>query len=279
MHSDKKERALHMSKEQLSQLSQEELIRLLEEISDSSSAQESHMDQVQLILDELDSRTEQAPTFDTEKGWESLQDNHPAFFREQEAEIQQTFTHKKHRKFRAAVILAAVLAAMLGTTVIAQAAGIDVFGAIARWTQDIFYFERSAAPAETAEVCAPLYEMLQANHIAEQLTPTWIPEGLVQESLRISDSSSDSIYSATYMDDAGNGFSITIMDVSSSNGIVRHEKDDTPVTVYTAGGIDHYFMNNINTLSVVWMNGNYECSISTNLPVEVVEDIIDSIYT
>ena len=69
------------------------------------------------------------------------------------------------------------------------------------------------------------------------------------------------------------------MDVSSSNGIVRHEKDDTPVTVYTAGGIDHYFMNNINTLSVVWMNGNYECSISTNLPVEVVEDIIDSIYT
>ena len=33
-----------MSREQLSRLSQEELVRLLEEISDSSSAQESHMD-------------------------------------------------------------------------------------------------------------------------------------------------------------------------------------------------------------------------------------------
>lgn len=236
------------------------------------------MDQVQLILDELDSRAEQAPTFDVEKGWEDLQDNHPAFFREQETETRHTVTPKKHRKFRAAVILAAVLAVMLGTTVIAQAAGIDVFGVIARWTQDIFYFERSAAPAEPVEACLPLYEMLQANHVTEQLAPTWIPEDLVQESLEFSNSSSDSIYSATYIDDTGNGFSITIIDISSSNGTVRHEKDDSPVTVYTAGGIDHYFMNNINTSSIVWINGNYECSISTNLPKEVIEDIIDSIY-
>ena len=267
-----------MTKEQLSRLSYEELVRLLEERLDAPAVQESPMDQVQPILDELDSRTEQAPSFDAQKGWEDLQDNHPAFFCEQETETKHTFTSKKRRKFRAAVILATVLAAMLGTTVIAQAAGIDVFGAIARWTQDIFYFERSAAPAEPVAACVPLHELLQANHVTEQLAPTWVPEDLEQESLEISSRSTRSVYSATYVDDAGNGFDITIIDISSSNGIVHHEKDNTPVTVYTAGGIDHYFMNNIHTRSIVWLNGNYECSISTNLPDEVLEDIIDSIY-
>lgn len=233
---------------------------------------------MQLILDELDSRAEQAPSIDVEKGWEDLQDNHPAFFHEQETETQHTVTPKRRRKFRLSFILAAVLAVMLGTTVIAQAAGIDVFGAIARWTQDIFYFERSTAPAEPVEACLPLHEMLQANHVTEQLAPTWIPDDLVQESLRISSTPFDSTYSAIYKNDAGEGFSITIIDISSSNGTVHHEKDDSPVTVYTAGGIDHYFMNNINTSSIVWMNGNYECSISTNLPDEVIEEIIDSIY-
>ena len=267
-----------MTREQLSQLSQEELVRLIEECLDASTPQESCMDQVQPILDELDSREEQAPVFDAEKGWEDLQEQHPAFFGERKAKTGSV-TPKRRRKFRLSFILAAVLAVILGTTVIAQAAGIDVFGAIARWTQDSFYFERSAAPAEPVAACAPLYETLQTNHITEQVAPTWIPENMEQTNLVVDSNIVSSLYQATYIDEENNGFTISIFYfVDPSKSVSLYEKDDGEVTVYTSGNINHYFMTNLNTTTIAWINGHCECSISTNLPDEVMEEIIDSIY-
>lgn len=264
-----------MKKEELSKLSQEGLVRLMEKTLDSHSLDSQDI-LLQDILDELDSRTEITPAFDIESGWKDLQDNHPALF-QNEPDNQGQISKTRRKSRRMPFIVAAIVAAILGTTVIAQAVGIDILGTIARWTEEVFYFERE--PSETSNIASTsLYEIVTANDANVPLVPTWIPENLQQESILVDVQPSKSLYTASYGAVNGDGFSITIMDTSGANGTVQYEKDQENVSVYSAGGVDHYIMENMDSINVVWINENYECSISTNLSQEVIEKIIDSIY-
>lgn len=264
-----------MKKEELSKLSREGLIRLMEKTLDSP-AQDNQDIELQDILDELDSRTEAVPNFDTDSGWKDLQDKHPALF-QNESDNQSRIPKSKHKSRRMPFIVAAIIAAILGTTVIVQAAGIDIWGAIARWTEEVFYFERE--PSKTSEnACTSLYEIVTANDSSTPIVPRWIPENLQQESILVDGQPSKSLYTASYRAANGDGFSITIIDTGGANGTVQYEKNNENVSIYTVGGIDHYIMENMDSINVVWINENYECSISTNLSQEVVEKIIDSIY-
>ena len=264
-----------MKKEELSKLSREGLIRLMEKILDSPEQNDQDI-KLQDILDELDSRAEAVPNFDTESGWKDLQRSHPAFF-QNEFDNQNPVSKSRHKSRRVPFIVAAIVTAILGTTVIAQAAGIDIWGTIARWTEEVFYFEREHS--ETSESASTsLYEIVTANDANVPLVPTWIPENLQQESILVDVQPSKSLYTASYGAENGDGFSITILDTNGANGTIQYEKNRENVSVYTAGGIDHYIMTNIDNTNIVWINENYECSISTNLSQEVVEKIIDSIY-
>ncbi|MET0016538.1 DUF4367 domain-containing protein [Oscillibacter sp.] len=55
------------------------------------------------------------------------------------------------------------------------------------------------------------------------------------------------------------------------------EKDDSQVTVYTAGGIDHYIMENNEVLTATWFADNLECSIMGEISESDMEAMISSI--
>ena len=160
----------------------------------------------------------------------------------------------------------------------AQAAGIDVFGAIGRWTEETFRFAAPAGPATSAVSAVPvdidgvlIYEVEQyptlqdafdAHSISEPLAPSWIPEGYVLDYVEASPSTGQVVFTASY----SSGQSILNlmysyrMDGTFSSSIF--EKDGSSVIEYTKNGIVHYIMSNVNVRVAAWVNGTCECSIT-----------------
>ena len=84
-------------------------------------------------------------------------------------------------------------------------------------------------------------------------------------------------YYAIYSNEQ-NTVSLYISDWESGNNSFAYEKNPGDVQVYQVNGTNYYMMWNMDTITVVWNQGDYECSISTDLPVEDVEKIIHSFY-
>ena len=93
--------------------------------------------------------------------------------------------NRSSRRLRRLAVLAAILAALLLGGMVAQAAGLDVFGTIARWTDETFRF-MSAGSINTSgsngsqsgqEDAGPYHSALQAIGM-DDLFPTWPPRRL-----------------------------------------------------------------------------------------------------
>lgn len=89
---------------------------------------------------------------------------------------------------RTALAVAAAIVCMFAIMVTAMAAGIDVFGAMARWTEDIFSFgqispdseESDSLDGETAELeFSSLQAAFDAYGMTEIHEPTWLPDGIL----------------------------------------------------------------------------------------------------
>lgn len=92
------------------------------------------------------------------------------------------------RLLRRAALIAAVLAGIFALMLTAQAAGIDIFGAIARWSDETFSFAVSNASYKGnggGWLAACRQELEDAGLPAEYL-PTWLPDGYTPGELEIS---------------------------------------------------------------------------------------------
>ena len=101
---------------------------------------------------------------------------------------------KAQSVWRVGLVAALIVICLMGGMVVAQAAGVDVFGAIARWTDEVsslgaIHFDGADDGASTPAVTgygasssnedayASLQEALDDYGITEFREPTWIPDG------------------------------------------------------------------------------------------------------
>lgn len=194
---------------------------------------------------------------------------------------------KRHfiKPFAKALPLAAALILLLGT-VTAQAFGVDVFSAIARWTAEIFRLDGGSAPyaavtlrpLEVGEeaVYESLEEAVAAFGIDAPIVPKEIPEGFELTEVRaIYDKSGVLIY-GNY-EDTNRFFQIRYKEVSARD-IYVFEKEYGDADTYFVDNYKHYFVVDLGRLKVVWQNGDFECKISGDISQEDTEAMIKSIY-
>jgi hypothetical protein len=177
-------------------------------------------------------------------------------------------------------------------TVVTAIAVPPIRHAIARWTDEIFTFEKGGeyiveettphtpAPPSEKEVQYPdMLRTLEEYGITEPLAPTWIPEGFnVKEFYVEGETSFSRVYTMLEKDE---NTSIIIQIKLSPEDIENtHEKDELNVTVYEKEGVPYYIMTNKAREKAVWTYGEYEGSISVSGSVdhETLIRIIDSIY-
>lgn len=192
-----------------------------------------------------------------------------------------TKPNRLHRVMRVGLIAAITAVVMLGVMVVAQAAGVDVFGAVARWTDEVFSLGtiryQSAVDinlpndtADTSDIPSPqvadeegastytsIQDALDACGITVVAAPTWIPEGYSFDGVDVlyNPDGSFLMLSGGYLKE-NKALNISVEHYEDEpRGQI--EKTDAPVETFTLNGITVYLLENINSNTAVWATEHY----------------------
>ena len=195
---------------------------------------------------------------------------------------------------RAGLIAAVAVLLMLGGMITAQATGIDVFGAFARWTENVFSLgpvrgngigditnEPSQEPLPDQQLeYTSLQEALDDYGITEVTAPTWFPEGYMLTGLSVANFEGIGRFtlSARYGND---GCRLRIEIMRYTNEPVKQvEKSDAIVESTEINGITFHFIENTDNHTVAWVTEHYECYIlgPYNMGIDVLREIVYSMF-
>lgn len=203
---------------------------------------------------------------------------------------------------KVALTTAAVVVCLFASIIVAQAAGFDVLGVLARWTDGVFAFgeiqpetvdipsegsenyhtevsARRAPSIKTSEELSysTFQEALNAYEITEVSEPSKLPDGYVLEQVYGLDAVNLTL-DAVYTD--GVDFMSVSINTHNGNPSIQVEKTDEPVDIFEVGNTTFYLMKNTNNYTVVWLTEHYECSIIAPLSIEsvILKEIVYSMF-
>lgn len=206
-------------------------------------------------------------------------------------EVPPKRTRRFSRLWRTLLIAAAAVGCMFAAMVTAQAAGLDVFGAMAQWTQDVFSFKQALPntgvtdalneenhTGREAQSFASLQEALDAYGVTQVHEPTQLPDGFAINKCGVE--YSDVPYSIIlYADYVNNRERVTI-DIASyeSKPAALTQKTDEPPELKEWNGTTFYVIENSTNAMVAWHDDTYEYYVSGKLDREILWGIAVSMY-
>lgn len=232
---------------------------------------------------------ETAPEFDIDASLNNFLSKHSRLV-ECASHTSENSTPRTSR-WKAPIASVIAVLVLLGSMVTAQALGIDVFGAIARWTNETFHFATSSQNDDTlntdmlnANSHSPdgeygsLQEALDACGINQNLEPKWLPEGFELAEASVSSQPSPVSIRAKYVSgDCSFSLVTFLYDSPDAVDYTIFEKDTADVLSYERNGITYYIMTNNQRITAAWMpDDQMLCSIIGDLSVVEVQQIINS---
>lgn len=237
-----------------------------------------------MILAEMERRRINEPTRSPEDAWaefesdysgrESAYSDFAAASVPPEKALHADKQRRKRCSKRKAILLAAVICVLLTSLMTVQAAGIDVLGAIARWTTELFSFgkteERSGlvVDGKWPEIdeeqnlqFASLQDALDFYGVTEVEVPQWIPPEFTQEAIAVEQNGVWLAFFAEYVD-SGNGVFIISYSSCATVPPTYYEKTDNLLETFNAGGNTYRILQNVDNYVVVWLTPHFECCIS-----------------
>lgn len=284
----------------LDQLSMEQLEDLLR--ADLNSPDEENDEAVFHILEVMKKREKENPTGrlpDKNKAWKEFQEYYnipegegeslyPTYSEPEndDKNIQTLKTNEPRTRprfrMRRGLVVAAILIVMFGSMLTAQAAGVDVFGAIGRWTEENFQFVLPTTnQSDTVGINDDFQKASEKFGLPSSFVPTWCPEGFtsaepLEEHIK---NHSDSI-SCQYTNTTENKFYLVTISQYYSADVLNatvFEKDDSSVITYQSNGKNFYIFSNLENLTATWADENYCITITGEITLDQIKNIIDSI--
>ena len=283
----------------LDQLSTQELEELLR--ADLSSAEDGQDDAVFHIVEVLLKREMDEPTGaipDTDAAWKEFKQYYDipegsglslypcgdadAIPSSAAGADPRPRARRRRILWRSSLIVAAAMAALLCGMVAAQASGVDVFGTLGRWTNDTFRFISRYTAGEPDDGMSPEYRDIVRSTLAgwgaEDLFPTWSPEGFEASEPRIMSDSGGDTLSIIFNNESDIFYSIQITHFYNSMDLAgEFEKDNRLVEEYISNGKLFYIFPNIDTLTATWLGEEFMVMVNGNLTIDEVKDILNSI--
>lgn len=239
--------------------------------------------QFEMILAEMERRRINEPTRSPEDAWaefesdysgrESAYSDFAAASVPPEKALHADKQRRKRCSKRKAILLAAVICVLLTSLMTVQAAGIDVLGAIARWTTELFSFgkteERSGlvVDGKWPEIdekqnlqFTSLQDALDFYGVTEIEVPQWIPPEFTQEAIAVEQ---NGVW-LTFFSEYTNNDEIFIIRYNSyiSEPPTYYEKSGNLLETVEAGGNTYRILQNVDNYAVVWLTPHFECCIS-----------------
>ena len=239
--------------------------------------------QSEMILAEMERRRINEPTRSPEDAWaefesdysgrESAYSDFAAASVPPEKALHADKQRRKRCSKRKAILLASVICVLLASLMTVQAAGIDVFGAIARWTTELFSFGKTeerrglVVDGKWPEIdeeqnlqFASLQDALDFYGVTEVEVPQWIPPEFTQEAIAVEQNGVWLTFFAEYT----NNDEIFIIRYNSyiSEPPTYYEKSGNLLETVEAGGNTYRILQNVDNYAVVWLTPHFECCIS-----------------
>lgn len=275
----KKPHGVVPSRKELDAMSVEELSRALEEAFDSMTDETYDDDIISAYLEALDRKDPIVNMPDVDKEisefWNGVSSAIPPEFIRAAPPKKRTGLR---RIFHTGLVAAIMVAVLFGVMVAAQAAGVDVFGAVARWTEETFHFSVQENGAGTAWY-SDYQDDLDAAGLSEKYLPTWVPEGYAVTDFQIQELTRRIEVYILYNDENGPAFDLLISIYDNPEAVEQNilEKDDTPVQVIQANGKTIYLLENLGVQSATCQDQNVIYSLVGDLSPNLVEDIFATI--
>lgn len=195
---------------------------------------------------------------------------------------------------RVALAAAIAVAVIFGALITAQAAGVDVFGSIARWTEETFSFGNSlikpaddvprqvgdgetfSARRNDSDEVLNLQDTLDEYGIVGIKAPDWIPDGYELESVLVNDQEECDVFtiSAVYRHDEETVIRIFI-DQRPEGVFDQFQKDEEDAETFESGSVKGYIVRNDNNYALVWQDAAFEYSI-LGKDVDQLKHIVES---
>ena len=180
---------------------------------------------------------------------------------------------------------AAAICILFTGMITVQASGFDVFGAIARWTDETFNFAVSSSnigvPNNTAsrEYQESVGDILDFYNVKQSLVPSWYPQGYTMSEPEIYSSEGVLQIFCSFENQDGGYFSIQIFRYENTEELNNYtfEKSSGDAETFTENGKIFYILRNEDTLTGTWTDGHTLESISGNLSEQDLKNIIKSI--
>ncbi len=187
--------------------------------------------------------------------------------------------HRPNLLLRRCAVVAATIAVFMGLLIGAQAAGLNVFGSLAQWTDDIFYFAPSSqSDAQNPKYSAALRQALEQQTLPKELAPTWFPADFTAGEPNIFHSDLLDAVNLFFYNEDGRSFSVGVSRYyNQAVANIPYEKDAGPVEEYTHGNMVFYIMSNTDFVRAIWNDGNLTMEINGALSTDEIKAILNSI--
>ncbi len=141
---------------------------------------------------------------------------------------------------------------------------------------------RETAPAQATALPKPTYydemaEALDSIDAPAHMIPLWMPAGYNMITSESTTTSSTSSYAFSF-GNADQQWIILQLSSYSNGNAYSYSIDKGSPDVYTAGGIDHSILTNMDSYGAVWWFGNFECFLYGYENRDDLIKTIDSLY-
>lgn len=290
----------------LSRLSTKELEAILR--ADSESPNAVNDEAISYILEVIEQREHEHPSGsfpDVDSSWKEFQTiyNTPegadqSLYPNEEEDVFHTLSVQKEAKqrriLRKPLLVAAIIVLLIASLTIPVAGYGNLLEMIGSWTADQFTFitsgyRKNSGPAETdadkeefsdPQIGVELRQVLQEYGITESVVPSWLPDGFeligdvsVQEYPNF-----DRLEFFAYYESGDNTCTLSVTKVTDPLEGLIYEKTLNSPEIYTVGSVNHYIVQNTDSIIVTWYVDDLECSINSTMPESDLKRVIDSIY-
>lgn len=288
---------LDISPERLKNMSPSELEQAMEDALSIMTEEDYDPAVIDAYLNALDNQAPMPLYPDAKTSYTDFQQKVRSLSGDPSVQGMQKRKHVRlHRILRVGLVAVLTVACLFGSMVAAQAAGVDVFGALARWTESAFSFgpiqsgqgveTQSAAgqemnissdPSELPIEYQELWTELKERDIGSLMFPTYIPDRFqIEESNLYLSEEVDVIDFTVWYVNGDNDISFNMLYGEEPSKI--YEKDVQDVEIYTSDGIEYYIFSNNGRTVAAWHTENLEYSLNTNCAPSELKTIIDSMY-
>lgn len=261
------------NRDELEQLSPEELAQAMEQALDDMTEDTYDQAVIDAYLDALDAKTPIPEAPDVEESYgqfqamlsQALPDETPSKPKRRGAVLRMTL--------RVALAAAFVFSCLM----MAQASGLDLWGTVARWTDDGFRFQ--LVEDNTPQWYDDYWTDLEVVGIEEDQLPTWLPQDYAVDAIQVSKKLDRNEVQVllTSQDQPEIRCSMSIFSDPETMSALVFSKDNRPVEEFQVNGKTVYLLHNEDTVMAVCQHQNVIYCLSGNIGRETASQFYASI--